>query len=131
MQWKSSPSYSPIMEIQSCLHHRSQIQDQRIPRRISTIRYLTTSSRKCMKPEDYVYGVLGVFRFKLPRGIEPNKLWQLFVSRVEAIEVASLVNANAREFDLLTARDMADVYQALLGNELIFDGRVGHLIRAR
>ncbi|CDS11011.1 hypothetical protein LRAMOSA03275 [Lichtheimia ramosa] len=114
MQWESSTSYAPVMEIKSCLRQRSELQDQYSPHPITTIDYLTSSSRKCMKPEDYVYGVLGVFRFNLPRGIEPNKLWELFVSRVEAIEVTSLVSANAREFDLLTARDMADVYQALL-----------------
>lgn len=61
-----------------------------------------------MKPEDYVYGVLGVLQFKLPRGIEPNELWQLFVSQVdEALKDSGFagVGPHAREFNLLAARD--------------------------
>lgn len=73
-----------------------------------------------MKPEDYVYGVLGVLQFKLPRGIEPNELWQLFVSQVdEALKDSGFdgVGPHARGFNLLAARDMADVFLALLENE--------------
>lgn len=79
-----------------------------------------TSSRRCTKPEDYVYGVLGVFQFELPRGIKHNELWQLFISKVENASKHCQwiqVSPHAREFDLLTAQDMAHVFQALLGYE--------------
>ncbi|CDS10398.1 hypothetical protein LRAMOSA03074 [Lichtheimia ramosa] len=118
-QWRSSPSYSRVNEINYCTHQRSDFQRLGPPSFIA-INTLKRSSRRCMKPEDYVYGVLGVLQFKLPRGIEPNELWQLFVSQVdEALKDSGFagVGPHAREFNLLAARDMADVFLALLENE--------------
>lgn len=158
-QWKDSPSFSLVNEINDCLSQRSSFQEGRVslinevgdglyqksdfeeghvslsseiseslhqktdfeenfgPPGVFTLDMLARSSRRCMKPVDYVYGVLGVLQLKLPRGVEPNELWQLFVSLVEnALKGSCLfrVNDHAREFDLLVARDMSDVYQALL-----------------
>lgn len=118
-QWRDgSPSYPRIDEIRICLVQRGICQEK-MGHPVNAIGTFKTSSRRCMNPEDYVYGVLGVLQFKLPRGIEPNELWQLFVSQVEEVfkELRGVsFGRRAREFDLLTARNMADVYQVLFKN---------------
>ncbi|KAI7878254.1 hypothetical protein K492DRAFT_180001 [Lichtheimia hyalospora FSU 10163] len=78
------------------------------------------SPRRCMNPVDYVYGVLGVFQFKIPRMTDPNAVWQRFLSEMDNyLEMAGMSNNTlygrkicdrAYQIDLRKARNMADVY---------------------
>lgn len=88
------------------------------------VRSFGDSPRRCMDPADYVYGVLGVFQFKIPRMNDPNAVWQYFLSELEKyLETTGMKNDkfsgkritgisdNAYRTDLWKAKDMADVYK--------------------
>lgn len=77
-----------------------------------------------MDPADYVYGVLGVFQFKIPRMNDPNAVWHYFLSELDNyMETTGMkndkfsgkritgINDNAYRIDLRKAKDMADVYK--------------------
>lgn len=88
------------------------------------------SSRRCMDPVDYVYGVLGVLGFKIPRMADPQQVWHCFfteldnfltdVKRRSMIDqrdemfAAIGVNQDMKNFDLQAATCMSDVYTGLL-----------------
>lgn len=90
------------------------------------------SPRLCMDPVDYVYGVLGIFQFDIPRINDPDLVWQLFLTELEnyladpkrvkisdAYEraLASVFTGDqARQCNLLSATNMGQVYQCLLPN---------------
>lgn len=90
------------------------------------------SSRRCMDPTDYVYGVLGLLQMDIPRMNDPHAVWTYFLSQVEDLVSSSshdhhhrhrsgihipaitLVSERAKKFDLSKANNMADVYAGLL-----------------
>lgn len=92
------------------------------------------SPRLCMDPVDYVYGVLGIFQFDIPRINDPDQVWQLFLTELEnyladpkrvkisdAYEraLASVFTGDqARQCNLLSATNMGQVYQCLIPNSL-------------
>lgn len=93
----------------------------------SLIMSWSESSRRSYFPEDYVYGVLGVFQINIPRMRDPNAVWQHFLYELDNyMETTDIKNETflgkriiglsdrAYEFDLRKARDMVDVYQHLL-----------------
>ncbi|CDS10621.1 hypothetical protein LRAMOSA11107 [Lichtheimia ramosa] len=92
----------------------------------SLVTSLGLSSRRCMDPVDYVYGVLGIFQFKIPRMENPNHVWQRFVIELDNYMVANAiknpptgwritgVTERAYKVDLRKAKHMADVYNDLL-----------------
>ncbi|KAJ8652564.1 hypothetical protein O0I10_011769 [Lichtheimia ornata] len=98
---------------------------------------LETSSRRCMDPVDYVYGLLGMFQIKIPRLSDPNEVWQTFLSELDDYmedmkneQVLSEdnnkgklvgINDDAKQVDLRKARNMADVYKDIIYLEMIDD----------
>ncbi|KAI7875682.1 hypothetical protein K492DRAFT_199005 [Lichtheimia hyalospora FSU 10163] len=44
---------------------------------------LGNSTRRCMNPVDYVYGVLGMLQIKIPRMKDPDAVWQSFLCEFE------------------------------------------------
>lgn len=84
---------------------------------------LGKSSRRCMDPVDYVYGVLGVLQLDIPRMTNPDTVWQTFLSQLEKLIVRvkipvnpkkpsnTTIDARAWNVDLRTAQSMADVYR--------------------
>lgn len=86
---------------------------------------LSASHRRCMDPVDYVYGVLGMFQFQIPRMSDPNAVWQRFLSElkkyIEAMEddkfefknkryKITASDSSAYQKDLREAEYMSDVY---------------------
>ncbi|CDH58175.1 predicted protein [Lichtheimia corymbifera JMRC:FSU:9682] len=89
---------------------------------------LGASDRRCMDPVDYVYGVLGMFQFKIPRMNDPTAVWQRFVAELEKyiedmrggrFEIAddkyqiTAFNDRAYQIDLREAENMSDVYHEM------------------
>ena len=89
------------------------------------------STRRCMDPVDYVYGVLGMFNIKIPRMTEPKAVWHHFLSELdnhmdmagikrELIHVAGRsgkiigIQESAYEIDLQQVECMGDVYNEVL-----------------
>ncbi|KAJ8652020.1 hypothetical protein O0I10_012364 [Lichtheimia ornata] len=81
--------------------------------------------RRCMDPVDYVYGVLGIFQFEIPRMDNPDAVWKLFLSKMDKLVDELLgsfpgdprrirISDRAYQLDLRKAKDMADVYKNLL-----------------
>ncbi|CDH54977.1 predicted protein [Lichtheimia corymbifera JMRC:FSU:9682] len=44
---------------------------------------LRRSKRRCYDPCDYIYGVLGMTRIKIPRMTDPNAVWRHFLSELD------------------------------------------------
>lgn len=95
-----------------------------IMRELYTLFYiLGKSSRRCMDPVDYVYGVLGVLQLDIPRTTDTDTVWQHFLSQLEKLIVRiksplnpkkrsnTTIDARAWNVDLKTAQSMADVYR--------------------
>ena len=91
------------------------------------IESLGWSTRTCMKPEDYVYGVLGMFQLQIPRMTDPNEVWQYFLQELdkymERMEIKGKdfygyvitgISERAFNVDLWKAKNMSDVYKDLL-----------------
>ncbi|KAJ8652602.1 hypothetical protein O0I10_011748 [Lichtheimia ornata] len=77
------------------------------------------SSRQCMDPVDYVFGMFGMCPLDIPRMADPNAVWQLFLAKLEDLlanddSPRTRISDRARHFDLAAAQNMADVYQGLL-----------------
>lgn len=75
-----------------------------------------------MDPIDYVYGVLGIFEFDIPRMTDPKEVWMLFLHEIDHHLAKNLQQRkfmykvssdHACQLDLLTAKTMGDVYQCL------------------
>ena len=93
---------------------------------------LSDSTRRCMDPVDYVYGVLGMLNIKIPRMTDPKAVWQRFLSELdnymdttdiknEVIQVTGVgdlkiigVEESAYRIDLRKATWMGYVYDELL-----------------
>lgn len=84
-----------------------------------------------MDPSDYVYGVLGVLQFEIPRMANPKEVWHDFLSELDNFVEAYVcnqsssqmdvpppslftINDRARHLDLTTVKNMSDVYRDLL-----------------
>ncbi|KAJ8652575.1 hypothetical protein O0I10_011780 [Lichtheimia ornata] len=110
------------------LHARKSNEHRTGKKRAQEFSYLVSSfsdsPRRCMDPADYVYGVLGVFQFKIPRMNDPNAVWHYFLSELDNyMETTGMkndkfsgkritgINDNAYRIDLRKAKDMADVYK--------------------
>lgn len=81
---------------------------------------LGTCTRRCMDPVDYVYGVLGIFQFEIPRMDDPDAVWKLFLSKIDIwwgpsrrknSRFSFIITNRAYQVDLRKAKDMADVYK--------------------
>ncbi|CDS10627.1 hypothetical protein LRAMOSA11113 [Lichtheimia ramosa] len=116
--------YDWLKEIQSARNSN----ESRLGKRMSSLRLffliksLGRSTRCCMDPADYVYGVLGIFQMKIPRMADPNEVWKTFLAKLEeylknmygnAISRPRIID-RARHGDLRKARNMAHVYKGLL-----------------
>ncbi|KAI7878246.1 hypothetical protein K492DRAFT_170992 [Lichtheimia hyalospora FSU 10163] len=86
------------------------------------MRSLGNSTRRCKNPVDYVYGILGMLHFQIPRLTDTNDVWRLFLSEldyyIKNIPQPSYlkvkVGEDAHKVDLRKAKSMADVYKDLL-----------------
>ncbi|KAJ8652872.1 hypothetical protein O0I10_011472 [Lichtheimia ornata] len=103
---------------------------------VTLLQVFGQSCRECKYAAHYVYGVLGVFQFDIPSTMtDPNQVWQCFLHKFEHFisdlmraslsttkETGSIplitISDRARQFDLSTAQNMADVYRDLL---VVFD----------
>ena len=105
---------------------------------VAMFKSFALSARRCMDPLDYVYGVLGLFRFDISRKTDPNEAWHLFISELEdylldptrikienvyerEIAYRLLSNCQACHCNLLGARDMRDVYECLVDGFIFVD----------
>ncbi|KAI7875669.1 hypothetical protein K492DRAFT_182439 [Lichtheimia hyalospora FSU 10163] len=97
---------------------------------------LGDSTRRCMDPVDYVYGVLGMLNIKIPRMTDPKAVWQRFLSELDNyMSMADIKNEvfqaskydsgriigiheSAYTIDLQEAECMGDVYNGLLVSEV-------------
>lgn len=114
---------SEIYQARTFNKHR--IEEKTPPRYVFLMTSLAGSRRRCMDPVDYVYGVLGMFQFKIPRMSDPNAVWQRFLSELEKYTEPmmndkfeleghkyKLTAFDDRAYlkDLREAKDMSDVY---------------------
>ncbi|KAJ8652586.1 hypothetical protein O0I10_011791 [Lichtheimia ornata] len=105
---------------------------------VAMFKSFALSARKCMDPLDYVYGVLGLFRFDISRKSNPNEAWHLFISELEnylvdpsrikienvyqrEIAYKLLNNCQACHCNLMSAKDMRDVYECLVDGFIFLD----------
>ncbi|KAJ8652885.1 hypothetical protein O0I10_011485 [Lichtheimia ornata] len=77
------------------------------------------SSRQCMEPVDYVYGILGILRLDIPRMNDHHQVWKLFLSKLDTLMIDLnctkwKISNDAHQVDLLAVENMADVYKDLL-----------------
>ncbi|KAI7873501.1 hypothetical protein K492DRAFT_200644 [Lichtheimia hyalospora FSU 10163] len=90
------------------------------------------STRRCMDPVDYVYGVLGMLNIKIPRLTEPKAVWQRFLSELDhymdmediknkVFQITGGYNVkttgikeSAYEIDLHEVKRMSNVYDNVL-----------------
>ena len=93
---------------------------------------LGESTRRCMDPVDYVYGVLGMLNIKIPRLTEPKAVWQRFLSELDhymdmediknkVFQITGGYNVkttgikeSAYEIDLREVKRMSNVYDNVL-----------------
>ncbi|KAJ8652919.1 hypothetical protein O0I10_011453 [Lichtheimia ornata] len=76
---------------------------------------LMLSERRCYDPCDYVYGVLGMLRIKIPRMTDPNDVWRHFLSKLD--DLAPLDSGRwmdyADEIDLRKVENIGVIYSKL------------------
>ncbi|CDS06490.1 hypothetical protein LRAMOSA09018 [Lichtheimia ramosa] len=121
-----------LMEMKRSREAGEAFRDERIS--LWTLNHLfkafERSSRQCMDPLDYVYGVLGVLQFNIPRMADPNQVWHCFFDELEhfitdvkrrsmidqrdELFAAIGINQDRKDFDLKSAQCMSDVYKGLL-----------------
>ncbi|KAI7876077.1 hypothetical protein K492DRAFT_198712 [Lichtheimia hyalospora FSU 10163] len=96
---------------------------------------LYSSTRRCMDPVDYVYGILGMLKIKIPRMTDPEAVWHRFLFELDnymdmmgtktavfrfsngSKSRISVNKESAHEIVLQEATCMADVYKGLLCDE--------------
>ncbi|KAI7875164.1 hypothetical protein K492DRAFT_173695 [Lichtheimia hyalospora FSU 10163] len=92
---------------------------------------LGKSTRRCMNPVDYVYGILGMLQIKIPRMEDPSAVWQSFLCEFENYingdikeEVDSPfrnitgISDRAHQVNLQEVQHMSDVYKDFLTTEM-------------
>ncbi|KAI7873726.1 hypothetical protein K492DRAFT_200503 [Lichtheimia hyalospora FSU 10163] len=122
---------SPIEDIYCARRHRYSAAYSNLMPALNISRLLrafATSKRQCMDPVDYVYGVLGLFQFNIPRMTDPNQVWQCFLTELEnylaaRVEICDSIEKSllpvftdddqAHRYDLTTANDLGDVFRSL------------------
>ncbi|CDH48374.1 predicted protein [Lichtheimia corymbifera JMRC:FSU:9682] len=107
------------------VYNRDRLGDSYIEHNfLSLLWTLGNSPRRCMDPVDYVYGVLGIFHFKIPRMDDPDAVWKLFLSEMDkfldSLETPFRISDRAYQVDLRKAQDMADVYRDLTNHNFLF-----------
>lgn len=118
---------SDIHHIKQCYHRHVSDKSIKLPPDI-ILRSLGNSSRCCTDPVDYFYGVLGIFRFNIPRMKDPNAVWQSFLCKIQdylhpgrkrdtPTYKTTEISYRAHQVDLLKVRNMADVYRDFLLTE--------------
>lgn len=89
---------------------------------------LSTSKRSCYFAVDYVYGILGVLGFDIPRQENPDVAWKHFIAYLDHIvhqtyqgvdmslhDNSSIhVSEKARQFSLTEAKNLGQVFDTLL-----------------
>lgn len=80
---------------------------------------LCSSTRRCMDPADYVYGVLGMLKIKVPRMSDPNAAWQHFLSILDDLYADYTPGSGrfidlADEIDLQKHETIGEVYSRVL-----------------
>ncbi|KAI7873427.1 hypothetical protein K492DRAFT_212062 [Lichtheimia hyalospora FSU 10163] len=88
---------------------------------------LGDSTRRCMDPVDYVYGVLGMLQIKIPRMKDPEAVWKSFLCEFENYIDDDIKNKEcfpymqitgisdrAHKVSLLKVEHMGDVYKDFL-----------------
>ncbi|KAI7873993.1 hypothetical protein K492DRAFT_241065 [Lichtheimia hyalospora FSU 10163] len=93
---------------------------------------LGRSTRRCMDPVDYVYGVLGLLNIKIRRMTDPKAVWHCFLSELDIyMDMADIKNEviqatkydsgkiigiqkSAYEIDLQEVECMGDIYDDVL-----------------
>ncbi|KAI7875692.1 hypothetical protein K492DRAFT_182421 [Lichtheimia hyalospora FSU 10163] len=90
------------------------------------MRTLGNSTRRCMNPVDYVYGVLGMLQIKIPRMKDPNAVWQYFLREFEnyidgdikrqfyILREIAVISYRAYQVNLQEVEHMGDVYKDFL-----------------
>lgn len=77
---------------------------------------LMYSTRRCYDPADYVYGVLGMMRIKIPRMSDPNAVWWHLLSKLD--DLVPLGSRRwidrAHEIDLRKVQTLGDVFSKVL-----------------
>ena len=102
----------------------------------SLINSLQASTRCCMDPVDYVYGVLGMLQIKIPRMTDPKKVWQRFLSELDDyMDMAGFKNEDTQDaegsklkvriteyaynIDLTTVERVSDIYGYILDFDVV------------
>ncbi|KAI7881130.1 hypothetical protein K492DRAFT_207082 [Lichtheimia hyalospora FSU 10163] len=100
---------------------------------------LGDSTRRCMNPVDYVYGLLGMLQIKIPRMEDPDAVWQSFLCEVDKfIDIDTKeqtfnptqitgISDRARQVNLLEVEHMGDVYKDFLTTVFDAAGWENHL----
>lgn len=79
------------------------------------IESLRQCNRRCYDPVDYVYGVLGMMRIKIPRMNDPNKVWQHFLTKLDDLlptRYGRFINI-AGHIDLRKYETIGEIYTIL------------------
>ncbi|KAI7881124.1 hypothetical protein K492DRAFT_194627 [Lichtheimia hyalospora FSU 10163] len=87
---------------------KTRIEKMSAGRLMALMGTLGNSTRRCMNPVDYVYGVLGMLQIKIPRTKDPNEVWQSFLCEFE-----SLINGDMTDEES-EVNHMGDVYEDFL-----------------
>lgn len=95
---------------------------------------LAGSSRTCLDPLDYVYGILGLLDIHIPRTDNADTLWRTFLSKLkdhltqmvndikeDDVNVSFTLSESACDIKLAHAENVSEVYNGLLSFE--FDQR--------
>lgn len=89
---------------------------------------LGLSHRTCHFPVDYVYGILGILGWDIPRLADPNLAWKHFISKLEQFtempkeqldkhyrdNIRINVSDKAQSFSLSSSTNLGDAYCHLL-----------------
>ncbi|KAI7881122.1 hypothetical protein K492DRAFT_207076 [Lichtheimia hyalospora FSU 10163] len=106
---------------------RTRIEKKSTGNLIYLINALGHSTRCCMDPVDYVYGVLGMLQIKIPRMKDPDAVWQSFLCEFENYIYSYIkekeyhrfykitgISDRAYQVNLLEVEHMGDVYKNFL-----------------
>lgn len=100
---------------------------------------LAGSSRTCLDPLDYVYGILGLLDIHIPRTDNADTLWRTFLSKLkdhltqmvndikeDDVNVSFTLSESACDIKLAHAENVSEIYNGLLSFE--FDQRAKAMV---
>ncbi|KAI7881123.1 hypothetical protein K492DRAFT_194626 [Lichtheimia hyalospora FSU 10163] len=106
---------------------KARIEKKSTPELLALMSTLGESTRRCMNPVDYVYGVLGMLQIKIPRMEDPNAVWQSFLREFEnyidgdmkdqerpPCLIITGISDRAHQVNLLEVEHMGAVYKDFL-----------------